>query len=303
VHPVLITRLAAVFRRWRPDVVHTHDQRALFYAGPAARLARVPWLVHTRHGRDVNATRRQAAIFRQLSKLVDRFVCVSNEVAALSLAQGVPRAKVRTILNGIDLGRIQPSRPNPVGPCVTVARLSPEKDIANLVRATAIAASRVPDLRVEVAGDGSCREELAQMSVELGVADRIAFLGEVREIAALLGRARLFVLPSRSEGIPLTALEAMAGALPVVATRVGGLPEVVEDGVTGLLVPPSDPQALAGALVEIWDDPGRADRMGVLGRERVEACFDVVRMLAEYSALYDQGVRKSRRPKHAFGFS
>jgi sugar transferase (PEP-CTERM/EpsH1 system associated) len=286
--PSLITKLARFFLRWRTDVVHTHDQRALFYAGPAAWLARVPMIVHTRHGRDVHATPRQAAIFRRLSRLVDRFVCVSREVAELSRDQGIADSKLSTIVNGIDISRFRFGAPDPAGAIVTVARLSPEKDLANLIRATALAAERVRDLRVEVAGNGPCAEELQRLASELGVGERIRFLGEIRDVPALLARARMFVLPSRSEGIPLTVLEAMACGLPVIATRVGGLPEVVEDALTGVLVPSADPAALAEAVIEIWNDPGRADRMGRSGRRRAEERFDVRRMVANYEALYRQ---------------
>jgi len=149
---------------------------------------------------------------------------------------------------------------------------------------------------VEIAGGGSCLEELQGLAASLGVADRIAFLGEVRNIPAVLGGSRMFVLPSRSEGIPLTALEAMAWGLPVVATRVGGLPEVVEQGVTGLLVPPADPTALADAMVAVWSSPELRDRMGRAGRQRAEEYFDVRRMVAQYEDLYTEagGVRRQR---------
>ncbi len=210
-------------------------------------------------------------------------------------AQGIAGSRLRTIKNGIDIRQFHAGAPNPAGCIVTVARLSPEKDVANLVRATAIAAERVPELRVEVAGDGACREELGRLAAELGVAGRVAFLGEVRDVRALLTGARMFVLPSRSEGIPLTALEAMACGLPVVATRVGGLPEVVDDGVTGLLVAPADPTALAQAMVAIWTDPERRDRMGRAGRLRAEERFDVRRMVAEYEALYRETIGDDRR--------
>src|SRR5271157_1854581 len=284
--PGLIVKLALLFRRWRPAVIHTHDHRSLFYAVPAARLTRVPLVVHTCHGRDVRATPRQVATARQLSRLVDWYVCVSQEVKAQCREQGITGPRVCTILNGIDLDRFPYNGPCPHGPVVTVARLSPEKDVANLVRATAIAAREGDDLRVEVAGEGSCLEDLKGLAAELGVAERVTFLGEGRDVPDLLVRARMFVLPSLSEGIPLTVLEAMARGLPVVATRVGGLHEVVDDGVTGLLVPPADPAALAGAMVELWNDPIRLDRAGCAGRRRVEECFDVRRMLAQYEALY-----------------
>jgi glycosyltransferase involved in cell wall biosynthesis len=286
--PSLIAKLAWLFRRGRPEVVHTHDQRALFYAGPATWLARVPMVVHTRHGRDIHATPRQTAILRRLSSLVDRFVCVSREVCELSQQQGISGSRVRTILNGIDLGRFGFAGPNSAGPVVTVARLSPEKDVANLIRATAVAANVVPDLRVEVAGDGPCLDDLKRLAAELGIVGRVTFLGEVGDVRALLARARMLVLPSRSEGIPLTVLEAMACGLPVVATRVGGLPEVVEQEVTGLLVPPADPSALSDAIVAIWNDRETGDQMGRAARQRAIQRFDVHRMVAQYEALYDE---------------
>ena len=135
---------------------------------------------------------------------------------------------------------------------------------------------------------------MKRLASDLGVGDRIAFLGEVRDVPALLARARMFVLPSRSEGIPLTALEAMACGLPVVATRVGGLPEVVDHGVTGLLVPPADSAALSRRWSTIWDDLDRGDRMGRAGRHRTEERFDVRRMVAQYEALYRAGPGDNR---------
>jgi glycosyltransferase involved in cell wall biosynthesis len=255
--PSLIHRLVRLFRRLGPDVVHTHDHRALFYGGPAAWIARVPLLVNTRHGRNCHFTPRQVALGRQLARLVDRYVCVSEDVKKQCLAEGISSSWLLTILNGIDMEQFAFTGPRPSGPIVTVARLSPEKDVVNLIRATALAAQRAADLRVEVAGDGPCWEELKRLAAELNLGDRIAFLGAVRDVPALLAGACLFVLPSRSEGIPLTALEAMASGLPVVATRVGGLPEVVDHGVTGLLVSPGDPAALAQAILRVWRDPGQ----------------------------------------------
>src|SRR5271157_1156509 len=287
--PGLIVKLALLFRRWRPAVVHTHDHRSLFYAVPAVRLTRVPRVVHTCHGRDVRATPRQVATARQLSWLVDWYVCVSQEVKAQCREQGITGPRVCTILNGIDIDRFPYNGPCPHGPVVTVARLSPEKDVANLVRATAIAAREGDDLRVEVAGGGSCLEDLKGLAAELGVAERVNFLGEVRDVPALLGRARMFVLPSLSEGIPLTVLEAMAHGLPVVATRVGGLSEVVIERETGLLVPASDPPALAAAILSLWRDPERAQAMGIAGRKRSEDRFGVRQMVANYETLYLEG--------------
>jgi sugar transferase (PEP-CTERM/EpsH1 system associated) len=284
--PSLVFQLMRLFRSWRPRAVHTHDQRSLIYAAPAARLAGVPRLIHTRHGRDVEATSRQRAVVQQLSRLVDAFVCVSGDVEALSRSQGVAPDKLKIVRNGIDLNRFAFSGLKAQGPAVTVARLSPEKDVANLICATELAAREVPDLRVEVAGQGVCFDELNRLSAEMNLADRVQFLGEVDDVPSLLIRARMFVLPSRSEGIPLTVLEAMARGLPIVATRVGGLPEVVIEGETGFLVPPSDPAALAAAMVRLFRDEILGYRMGEAGRRRVEQAFDIRRMVHEYETLY-----------------
>jgi glycosyltransferase involved in cell wall biosynthesis len=223
---------------------------------------------------------------RYVSRLVDDFVCVSGDAASLSFAQGIAPGRLRTIFNGIDQERFQFTGPRPGGPVLAVARLSPEKDVANLIRAAAIGVQRDPDLRVEVAGAGPCRVELGRLVEDLGLAGRVSFLGEVPDIPGQLARSAIFVLPSRSEGISLTLLEAMACGLPVVATRVGGTPEVVLDGQTGLLVPPGDPAALADAILRMRRDDETARRMGEAGRRRVERDFGVRRMVANYLALY-----------------
>ncbi|MFO0891133.1 MAG: glycosyltransferase [Isosphaeraceae bacterium] len=287
--PRLVWDLVRLFRRIRPDVVHTHDQRSLIYAAPAARLAAVKLIVHTRHGRDVRSTGRQRAVVRHLSRLVDRFVCVSADVAALSMADGIAPRRIETILNGIDTQRFSYSGPNPGGPVVAVARLSPEKDIANLVRAAAIARRSDPGLRIQVAGGGPRRGELDLLVRELGVDEIVTLLGETRDVRSVMMRGSIFVLPSRSEGISLTLLEAMASGLPTVATRVGGSPEIVVEGETGLLVPPADPEALAGALLRLRRDPEAACRMGQAGRSRVERDFSVQRMMDDYRTIYTRG--------------
>ncbi len=171
-------------------------------------------------------------------------------------------------------------------PAVLVARLSPEKDIDTLLRATALVVRQDASFRLEIAGDGPCMSSLRQTSASLGLEEHVRFLGEVRDVAALLARAGLFVLSSLSEGISLTLLEAMACGLPLIATRVGGNPEVICDGETGFLVPPQNPRALADALLRLRCDHLLCVRLGEAGRRRVEAMFDVRRMVVQYEALY-----------------
>jgi glycosyltransferase involved in cell wall biosynthesis len=129
---------------------------------------------------------------------------------------------------------------------------------------------------------------LNQLARDLGICRQVRFLGEVAEIGELLGRARMFVLPSLTEGISLSLLEAMAQGLPVVTTSVGGTPEVVVDGQSGLLVPPADPERLAAAMLKIWSDPNLSRRMGAAGRQRVEQDFNVAITTAKYESLYQE---------------
>jgi glycosyltransferase involved in cell wall biosynthesis len=284
--PGMVLRLARLFRRWHIDVVHTHDDKPLLYGALAGRLARVPRHIHTKHGQSVSLTRRQIALVNLAARLTDRFVCVSEDSARLTVRQGVAARRVSTIWNGIDLGRFGYTGVRADGPVVTVARLSPEKDVATLVRAAALAVRQDPSFRLEIAGDGPCLPALKQLAAELALGEHVLFLGEVRDVPALLARARLFVLPSISEGVSLTLLEAMARGLAVVATRVGGNPEVVVEGETGLLVPARDPAALAAAMLQLQRDPTRARHLGLAGRQRVEQHFDVRRMVGKYESLY-----------------
>jgi sugar transferase (PEP-CTERM/EpsH1 system associated) len=284
--PNLIFRLASLFRRLKADVVHTHDDRPHIYGAPAARLAGVRRIIHTRHGQALGMTARQNFLMRLAARCTDRYVCVSKDAARHTIGVGVPARRVTTILNGIDVERFAYSGPNPTGPVVTVARLSPEKDVPTLLRAAAIAVRQRPDFRLEIAGDGAVMPNLRRLAEELSLGEQVTFLGQVRDVAGLLSRASAFVLPSLSEGISLTLLEAMARGLAVVATRVGGNPEVVADGETGLLVPPQSPDALAAALLRLQSHPDQARAMGEAGRRRVETVFDVQRMVREYELLY-----------------
>ena len=284
--PGLVLRLAQLFRELRPDVVHTHNTGAYFYAVPAARLARVPVVVHTRHGQRYGATQRQDRLFRLFSRFVDRVVCVSEDGRQLSLGEGIDPQRVCTIHNGIDLTRFAYHGPVAGGPAVLVARLSPEKDVDTLLRATAIVVKTCPDFRLNLVGDGVSRQCLEELARQLGLGHRVRFCGETHAVAEMLSQAALFALPSLTEGVSLTLLEAMASGLPVVATAVGGNPEVVRHGETGLLVEPRSPERFADALRQIWTQPAQAQQMGKAGRRRVEEHFDVRHMIIQYQSLY-----------------
>ncbi len=291
--PGLVWRLARCLRALVPDVVHTHDDKPLIYGAGAVQLTGVPVLIHTKHYAwlDQNTSRR-LLLMNLAARLARRIVCVSRDSARAAVAQGLPASKVTTIWNGIDLSRFAYTGPDPGGPVVMVARLSPEKDLATLLRATARALQNEPAFRLEIAGEGPCRTELEQLAGELHLGKNVRFLGEVNDIPALLSQARLFVLSSLTEGISLTLLEAMARGLPVAATQVGGNPEVVVAHKTGLLVPTRDAAALADAMLRLWRDPAEARRLGLAGRERVQEYFDIRCMVANYEDLYHHACRR-----------
>jgi sugar transferase (PEP-CTERM/EpsH1 system associated) len=294
-HPTLYVRLARLFRRLGADVVHTHNTRPVLFAAPAARLARVKRVIHTRHGQRFGAKPRETKAFRWATKTVDRMVCVSHDSARLTEAEGVNPARIVTVWNGIDVNRFRRAAPEGAGPMIAVGRLSPEKDFPTLVRAAALAAEREPTFRLEIAGGGACADEIRQMIAELRAEGVVTLLGPVSDVPSLLTRGSGFTLASLTEGISLTILEAMASGLPVVATRVGGNPEVVAHGETGLLVEPGDPRALAESLLTLWRDPSRRRKMGDAGRARVEARFDVRAMVAAYESLYLEGLPHEAR--------
>jgi sugar transferase (PEP-CTERM/EpsH1 system associated) len=292
--PGLVLKLAQLFRRWRADVVHTHNSKPMIYAAPAARLAGVAQVIHTRHGQRYQASWRGTMLFRLMSTMTDRVVCVSEDSAALSAGEGISTRRITTVRNGIDISRFSYRGPKADGPVVMVGRLSPEKDVETLVQAASLAVEQRPSFRMNIAGDGPCLEGLRRRASELGLDEQVRFLGDVRDVPELLAHASLFVLPSLTEGISLTLLEAMARGLPVVATRVGGNPEVVADGETGLLVGTRDPRALAEAMVRLLQAPEQGRQMGQAGRSRVERLFDVRRMVRDYEAHYLAGLDKSR---------
>ncbi len=286
--PSILFKLAHFFREHRADIVHTHNTKPLLYAGPAARIAGIPGVIHTRHGQRHGATARQNTLFRMACRCADRIVCVSDNSARLCRAEGIDAAAIHTISNGIDTARFTLAGPVENGPAVFVGRLSPEKDVATLLRATALVLRKRPSFRLHIAGTGSCRAELSAMARTLGLDNCVTFLGEVRDIPPLLSRASLFVLPSLTEGLPLTVLEAMACGLPVVATSVGGTPEAVANGRSGLLVEPAQPEQLADALLRVYVDFELARQMGAAGAQLARDRFDVRTMVTKYETLYHQ---------------
>lgn len=200
---------------------------------------------------------------------------------------GLSPRGVRTIWNGIDSSRFEYRGPQLQPRCISVARLSAEKDFPTLLRAVDLDAGRFPSPCLTLVGDGVERSKLEALASELKLEEAVEFLGERSEIPALLAESGFFVSASLTEGISLTLLEAMAVGLPVLATAVGGNPEIIVEGKTGMLVSPADPQQLAEGIVRMWNQRSRWREMGHEGRRRLEKHFDVQHMVAKYEAEYE----------------
>jgi glycosyltransferase involved in cell wall biosynthesis len=285
--PRLSWSIAKQLQHWRIDVVHTHDIKPLIYGAAAARMTGARRVIHTRHFAKLpTLSSRQNWLGQLASRMTDDYVCVSEESRRAALDEGVPERKLKVIWNGIDLQRFAYSGAQASGPAVLVARLSPEKDVATLLEATALVAAQEPGFRLDIAGDGPSAGELRQQVASLGLGGRVRFLGDVRDVPGLLARAKFFVLSSLTEGISLTLLEAMARGLPIVTTRVGGNAEVVKDGETGILVEAGKPDLLARAMLELTRSSDCCARFGKAGRLRAEEHFDVRRMVPRYEKLY-----------------
>ncbi len=292
--PRMWTRLAGVLRAFRPNIVHTHSY-VMRYALPARALARRGSIVHTVH----NMAEREVDGFGRAVHRV-AFHCGAvpvaiSETVARSFESVYGFAPAAVIPNGVDLcreagGRDAWRRANGFAAgdllIVSVARFERQKNPLGLVEAFAHALPDDPHAYLVMAGEGSLLPEARALAERLGVARRVRFTGLCADVAGLLAAGDIFALASHWEGTPVAAIEAMAAGLPVAATAVGGLPELVEDGVCGLLAPPGDPAALAGALAALARHPRRRE-MGEAAARRARR-FDAAAMVDAYAALFER---------------
>jgi len=267
--PLAFARLVAALRRERPAILHTHLLHGDVYGLPAGVLARVPVRVSTKHGfNEFREHRAIAAADRALGRLAQRQIAISAGLARyLEQTEGFAPGTFTVVHYGMRAGPEPP--PSPDEPrLVALGRLIPIKGFDVLLRAFALARAEVPALTLELAGEGPLAAELRGAAP-----DGVSLLGRVSPVGPLLERAAVVVVPSRGEGFGMVALEAMERGRPVVASSVGGLPELVAPGETGLLVPPGDADALARAIVELARDPARARALGAAGRLRMLELF------------------------------
>jgi L-malate glycosyltransferase len=295
-------RLARHLKSRRIQVLHAHQYSPFFYAAIAKRLlARPPKLILTEHGRhypDHVSPLRRAFNRLVLDHQADAVnACIRFSGLALRDLDGFAGRRIRIIENGIDVDHYGPAADiriarHAVGldphrhVLIHVARHHPVKDQAMLLRGLAIAVKSLPKLDLVMVGDGPLRSDLESLAAELRIVDRVKFLGIRKDIPALLRAADAFALTSVSEAASLTLLEAMATGLPVIVTAVGGNPEIVRDGIDGLLVPRGDAAALGAAIQSLFGDPLRAQVMGGAARARTHERYRLDVTIQHYFELY-----------------
>jgi glycosyltransferase involved in cell wall biosynthesis len=301
-----LVELVRLMRRERPVIVHTHTAKAGTLGRLAARLTGVPVIVHTYHGHVFRGyfspakTRLFLAVERWLARHTDRLLTVSPAVRRelLDLDIGTPD-RLAVVPLGLDLEPFLAtgSAPRdtlrrelglkPTAPLVAiVARLVPIKAHEVFLAAAAKIVARRPETRFLVVGDGERRAELKALAARLGLSDVVVFLGWRSDLPTVYRDVDVVVLTSRNEGSPVSLIEAMAAARPVVATRVGGVPDLVEDAVNGHLVEPDRPEAVAHAVLALLDDSERRETLGLAGRKRVYPAFTAERLLQDVDGLY-----------------
>lgn len=302
--PRMYGRLGRVVREFQPDVVHTH-RYVLRYLLPFILARRVRVWVHTVHSvAEKEVDRPGKWIHRVAFRVGVVPVAIAGEVArSLERVYGLRNAPL--IPNGIPLGhyasgkdtrkawRTREGYEDGTVLFVSVARMSPPKDPFSLIQAFSIATSRNNRLRLLLVGDGPLRPELEARVKALGLEDKVRFLGVRADVPEVLAAADAFVLSSRWEGNPLSVMEAMAAGKPVIATAVGGVPELVEDGVSGVLVPPENVDALAEAMLKLAGDADLRRQLGQAAFKRAKERFDVSVMVQAYAALYERLLGKS----------
>ncbi len=293
-------KLFKLLRSERPDIVHTYLFTASLYGRIVAKLIGIPIVILSERSTDNWKKSSYVWLDRLLAKVTDRVLVNANTIKeSLIKREKIPAEKIQIIYNGVNLIKIDAIKNdrsqvrenlrilngNPV--IGIIGRLSKEKDHLTFLNAAKRIISAIPRVNFLIAGDGHLRKELEDISLSLGLKDRVIFAGNTHNVSEVLQATDILVSASLYEGCSNAILEAMAAGLPIVATKVGGNPEVVNDGVTGILVSPQDPSALAGAVVSLLNNPELMKSMGEKGRERVEANFLLSKMVKRTEEVYE----------------
>ena len=300
--------LAGIIKKKRADILHLHG----FKAGLLGRLAsftslRVP-VVLTVHNYIAHQERSSLPPFcfyfaeNILSRRTSRIIAVSEALKKnLSDSMGIPDHKIIKIYNGINFEKFssgggtnnnhdipEPKNSDGISTVGTAARFAPQKGVADLLRAARLVIDKGMRCKFLIAGDGPLRKELEEQVRSSGLQNHVQFLGHVADMPIFLNSLDIFVLPSRSEGLSVTLLEALAAGKPVVATRVGGVPEIITDGVNGYLVPAQDSYQMAGKIIELLENSKRRNSMSEKGILGVKENFTVQKMIDQTRSLYEE---------------
>lgn len=281
------------------QILHSHNYKSNFYARRALSNSNVRWVV-TNHGRRFGP---KLLLYNLLDAFIvrraDKIIAVSEEIAKKMKLAGIAKGKICLIENGVNLEMFTTNSSSQaikeslgikkevlvVG---AVGSLTREKGHLYLLTAVTKVAQRLPEVIFLFVGDGRERSNLERMVFKLGIEDKVIFAGMRKDIPEILSILDVFVLPSLNEGLPIALLEAQAAKVPVVATRVGAIPDVVKDGVTGILIPPEDPEAIAKSIVRVLSDRKSACNMAQRGFERVRDNFSAEKMADKYLSLYQE---------------
>ncbi|WP_310383363.1 TIGR03088 family PEP-CTERM/XrtA system glycosyltransferase [Roseateles sp.] len=304
----LYPQLYRLFRRLRPAIVHSRNLAALEVQLPAW-AAGVPVRIHGEHGRDVGdldgSNRAHQRVRRFYRPFITHYIALSRDLAEyLKRAVHVPEQRISQLYNGVATERFRPAPggPSPISGCPfdpaqhwlvgTVGRMATVKDQTMLARAFVLALRQAPELRqrlrLVMVGEGPLRAQAQSLLAQAGLADLAWLPGERQDVADIMRGLHCFALPSLAEGISNTILEAMATGLPVLATAVGGNADLVQQDVTGLLLPATDECAMAAAILSLARQPQRAAELGLAGRARVQASFSLAAMVSTYQGIYAQ---------------
>jgi L-malate glycosyltransferase len=291
-------QLSRVIRDLQPELVHAHDSHGVAAAATALSIASPPRRPALVASRRVDFHLNANAFSRWKHKQVNRYLAASEAIRAMLIEDGIAPARIVTVHDGIDVGRVAAAEPlnvreeywfPPHSPIVGhIGALSPSKGQRFLVDAAAIVVREMPEARFLVLGEGELHDVLEHQIRHLHLAQHVVLTGFRADVIGVLKGLDLFVMSSVTEGLGTALLDAMAARRPIVATRAGGIPEVVVHGETGLLVPPRDAPALAAGILELLRDPERRSRFAAAGFARVRDRFSVDRMVEETLAVYDR---------------
>ncbi len=304
--PMLPVRMANVIRRDPPQIVHTHLFKSDFHGRFAARLSGVPVVLSTLHSCNEWAKNPFFGFtYGVTTRFADRIIAVAEEVRDYAIHHfHLASSRILTIANGIDVRRFENKKEAALNlraelgiasdaPLIgIVARLDPPKDHETFLRAAALIKKVAPNARFAIVGDGPLRESLTKLSADLGLDREVVFCGRRNDIPTVMNALDILVLSSVYEGLPMALLEGMAASRPVVSTAVGGITGLVVDGETGLLVPPSDPKAIADACLRLVVDPDLRCQIGQAAYARAKEKYSLDEMYSKtirlYSALLSQ---------------